>query len=136
MTKLVLDSEAVSALSDHSGSRFEMVKAAMKSAQRNGRDVVVPAVVLAELYRGSRLSASVDAAMGREGSIVVRDTDRSFARLVGGVLSGAGAGSGDIVDAHCIAAAAEHGRGVVLTSDEPDLNRLAANYRSVAVVGI
>jgi len=108
----------------------------MKSAQRNGRDVVVPAVVLAELYRGSRLSASVDAAMGREGSIVVRDTDRSFARLVGGVLSGAGAGSGDIVDAHCIAAAAEHGRGVVLTSDEPDLNRLAANYRSVAVVGI
>lgn len=136
MTKLVLDSEAVSALSDRGGSRFEMVKAALRSAQRNGRDVVVPAVVLGELYRGSRLSASVDAAMGREGAILVRDTDRSFARLVGGVLSGAGAGSEDIIDAHCVAAAAEHGRGVVLTGNESDLNRLAANYRSVAVVGI
>ena len=74
--------------------------------------------------------------MGREGAIVVRDTDRSFARLVGGVLFGAGAGSEDMIDAHCIAAAAEHGRGVVVTGDESDLNRLAANYRSVSIVGI
>jgi len=40
------------------------------------------------------------------------------------------------VDAHCVAAAAEHGRGVVISADESDLNRLAANYRSVAIVGI
>lgn len=113
-----------------------MVKAALRSAQRNGREVVVPAVVLAELYRGAKLSASIDATMGREGSILVRNTDRGFARLVGGVLAGAGAGSEDIIDAHCVAAAAEHGRGVVITTDESDLNRLAANYRSVSVVGI
>lgn len=113
-----------------------MVKATLRSAQRNGREVVVPAVVLAELFRGSGLSASVDATMGREGSILVRDTDRDFARLVGGVLSAAGAGSEDIIDAHCVAAAAEHGRGVVITTDESDLNRLTANYRSVSVVEI
>jgi predicted nucleic acid-binding protein len=136
MTKLVLDAEAMSALSNRSGNKFEMVKAALRSAQRSGREVVVPAVVLAELYRGSQLSSSVDATMGREGSILVRDTDRSFARLVGGVLLGAGAGSEDMIDAHCVAAAAEHGRGVVVTGDEADLNRLAANYRSVSIVGI
>lgn len=113
-----------------------MVKAALRSAQRNGRDVVVPAVVLAELYRGSKMSASVDATIGREGSMLLRDTDRTFARLVGGVLFGANAGSEDMVDAHCIAAAAEHGRGVVITADESDLSRLAANYRPVVVVGI
>ena len=62
--------------------------------------------------------------------------DRDFARLVGGVLFGASAGSEDMVDAHCVAAAAEHGRGVVLTGDEKDLNRLAASYASVVVVGI
>lgn len=136
MTKLVLDSEAVSALSGRSGTRFETVKAALRSAHSNGSDVVVPAVVLAELYRGAKLSASVDAAVGREGSIVVRDTDRTFARLVGGVLFGARAGSELIVDAHCVAAAAEHGRGVVLTADEQDINRLAANHGSVAVVRV
>ena len=74
--------------------------------------------------------------MSREGSILLRDTDRSFARLVGGVLLGANAGSEDMVDAHCVAAAAEHGRGVVVTGDESDLNRLAANHGSVTVVGI
>jgi len=74
--------------------------------------------------------------MGREGSIVVRDTDRDFARLVGGVLFAANAGSEDMVDAHCVAAAAEHGRGVVLTGDEKDLNRLAAGYASVVIAGI
>ncbi len=136
MTKVVLDSEAVSALNDRNGQRFEVVKAALRSAQRNGRDIVVPAVVLAELYRGSLLSSSVDATMSREGAIFVRNTDRSFAKLVGGVLFAANADSSDIVDAHCVAAAAEDGRGVVVAGDEGDLTRLAASYAAVTVVGI
>lgn len=43
---------------------------------------------------------------------------------------------GLMVDAACVAAAAEHGRGVVLTGDEKDLNRLAAGNASVGRAGI
>jgi hypothetical protein len=61
----------------------------------------------------------------------MRDTDRTLARLVGGVLSGAKQDSAQIVDAHVVAVAVERGGGVILTGDVADLERLAAPYRSV-----
>lgn len=67
---------------------------------------------------------------------VIRSTDRAFARLVGGVLAGARAGSELIVDAHVIATAVEAGGGLVLTSDPADLVRLASTYRNVHVIDI
>ena len=85
--RLVLDAEAVSRLA-HPGRRAE-VKAALAAALRLRRDVVVPAVVLAELYRGPKHDAVVDALLARETAIAVRDTDRALARLVGGVLAAA-----------------------------------------------
>lgn len=135
--RLVLDSEAMSSLSAETGDRYRHVAAAMRAAHRLNRDVVVPAVVLAELYRGPGRNQVVDACLSRqEDALDVRETDRPFARMVGGVLHAAGAGSEDLADAHVVAAAVESGGGVILTGDEGDLNRLGGSYPNLQVVPI
>ncbi len=136
MNRVVLDAEAFSALAGKPSRRQREVRAALAVATRLRRDTVVPAVVLAELYRGFGRSALLDACLSRETGLLVRDTDRAFARLVGGVLAGARADSTLIVDAHVVAAALEAGGGVVLSADPVDLARLAAPYRNVRVVDI
>jgi predicted nucleic acid-binding protein len=129
-----LDAEAVSALAGPDGARKRRVRRALEAAARTKSDVIVPALVLAELYRGVGRMQLVDALLARhERSLGVRDTDRVLARLVGAVLNGAGLGSTHIVDAHVVAVAVEAGGGVALTADEADLMRLAAPYRSVLV---
>ncbi len=133
---VVLDAGALSALSSRPDSRNREVRAALRAAERLGREVVVPAVILAELYRGPRHNQMVDACLSRETGVRVRDTDRPMARLVGGVLSAAGAGSRHLADAHVIAAAVELGGGLALTTDAEDLGRLAAAYRNVVVVAL
>jgi predicted nucleic acid-binding protein len=130
---LVLDSEALSALARQRGNRFEEVRAAIEAARRLRREVVTPAVILAELYRGPGQNQVVDACLNRESFIDVRDTDRGFARYVGGVLGAARADSTYLADAHAVAAAVEGGGGVILTVDEDDLNRLAAAYPNVHI---
>lgn len=130
----MLDAEALSALSRQRGQRFREVRAALEAARRLRRDVVVPAVILAELYRGPGHSQVIDACLSRESWMRVRDTDRAFARYVGAVLTAAGADSSDMADAHAVAAAVEIGGGVILTGDEDDLNRLAASYPNIHVV--
>lgn len=134
--RLVLDSEALAALAGRDDRRGREVQAALTVALRHRREVVVPAVVLAELYRGRRHNAMVDATLSRETGVRVRETDRVFARLVGGVLAAADEGSDMMVDAHVVAAVAEVGGGVVMTSDPDDLDRLAAPYPSITVVDI
>ena len=63
-----------------------------------------------------------------------RDTDREFARLVGGVLVAAGAGSELMVDAHVVATAVEAARAVIVTGDPDDVSMLAAPFPNVTVV--
>lgn len=133
---LVLDAEALSALASQRGARFREVRAAVEAARRLRRDVATPAVILAELYRGPSRNSIVDACLSRDSFVDVRDTDREFARYVGGVLGAARAGSADIADAHAVAAAVEAGGGVVITADEDDLTRLAASYPNVQVAAI
>ncbi|MDY7094813.1 MAG: PIN domain-containing protein [Acidobacteriota bacterium] len=133
---MVLDSEALSALAGSSGPRNQEVRAALRAAVRLDREVVVPAVILAELYRGPRHNQLVDACLSRETGIHVRDTDRELARLVGGVLAAASKGSRYLADAHVVAAAVDQGGGVALTGDEKDLQELAAAYGNVVVVGL
>lgn len=131
---VALDAEAVSALAGPDTARKRKVRRVLEAAARTKRDVVVPTVVLAELYRGVGRSQLVDALLARhEHAIDLRDTDRDLARFVGAVLHGAGLGSAQIVDAHVVAAAVEAGGGIALTGDEADLSRLAAPYRSVLV---
>jgi predicted nucleic acid-binding protein len=131
--RLVLDAEAVSAIGTPGSDGFAHVRAALTAADRLDRDVVVTCVTLAELYRGRNRSQLIDAMLSRETGVSLRDTDRSFARLVGGVLVAAGAGSELLADAHAVAAAVETGGGVVLTSDTTDLERLAAPYPNIQI---
>jgi predicted nucleic acid-binding protein len=131
---VALDAEAVNALAGRDTPAKRRVRRALEAAARTRSDVVVPTLVLAELYRGAGRSQLVDALLARhEDAIDTRDTDRSLARFVGAILHGAGADSAHIVDAHVVAIAVEGGGGVVLTGDEHDLSRLAAPYRSVLV---
>lgn len=133
---LVLDAEAVSLLAHPHAAGHHEVRAALQAARELTRDVVVPAVILAELYRGPGHDQMVDACLSRDTGLAVRDTDRSLARLVGGVLTAAGAGSDDLADAHTVAAAIETGGGVILTGDPSDVTRLAAAYPNVHVADL
>lgn len=131
---VVLDSEAFNALAGPDSIRKQKVRRILRRARLLGRDAFVPSLVLAELYRGHGRNQLVDACLARErGSLDSRDTDRRLARIVGGVLAAAGAGSAMIVDAHVIALAVESGGGVVVTGDEDDLGMLSAPYRHITV---
>src|ERR1700735_2080245 len=90
---LILDSEALATLGGRPSRRQEEVRPAVRAAALMRRDVIVPAVILAELYRGAGRNQAVDACLARETGIRVRDTDRPLARLGGGVLTGAKADS-------------------------------------------
>jgi len=135
-SSVILDSVALAALAEGASEAKNVVRAAMTAALRMRREVVVPAVVLAEMYRGHHHNQVVDACLSRETGLTVRDTDRSLARLVGGVLAGSGKGSAHMVDAHVVAAAVESGGGVCLTGDPDDLSELAAPYIPVHVVDV
>lgn len=133
---IVLDAEALVALAGRPDRRSQEVRAALRAAARLGREVLVPSVILAELYRGPRHNHLVDACLSRDTGIRVRDTDRPLARIVGGVLAAAQAGSEHLADAHIIASAVELGGGLALTGDPEDLGWLAASYGNVMVIGL
>ena len=134
---VALDSEAFNALAGPDSLSKQRVRRVLRAAERLGRDVAVPSVVLAELYRGRGRNQLVDACLAREdASLSTRDTDRDFARIVGAVLADGQAGSEMIVDAHVVALALEAGGGVVVTGDPDDLTRLAAGYRNVVVEAV
>jgi predicted nucleic acid-binding protein len=134
--RLVLDAEAVSVLiGAERGSRLT-VRRAMEAAYRLDRDVAIATLTLAELYRGAGRSQALDSLLARENAaVLLRDTDRQLARVVGSVLSQASMSSAHIVDAHAVALAVEDGGGVVLTADVADLERLAAPYWTIAIEG-
>jgi predicted nucleic acid-binding protein len=133
---VVLDTAALAALAGGATRAKETVRAAMTAALHTQREVVVPAVVLAEMYRGRHHNQVVDACLSRETGLGVRNTDRSLARLVGGILTAADKGSAEIVDAHVVAVALESGGGVCLTGDADDLGALAASYPNLQVVDV
>lgn len=135
-SSVVLDNAALAALAAEPSPAKSVVRAAMTAAVRLRREVVVPAVVLAEMYRGRHHNQVVDSCLSRETGLTVRDTDRPLARLVGGILSTAGVGSAGMVDAHVVAAAVESGGGVCLTSDLDDLSALSAPYANVQVIDV
>jgi predicted nucleic acid-binding protein len=131
---VALDSEAFNALAGPDSQRKRRLRRILRAAHQLGRDVLVPTLVLAELYRGHAHNQLVDACLARErASLESRDTDRQLARIVGGVLAAAGAGSTLMVDAHVVAVAVDAGGGVVVTGDHADLERLSASYRHLAV---
>ncbi len=133
--RLVLDAEAVSAVLDPRHPAERTVRRAMEAARRLHREVAIATGTLAELYRGAGRNQALDALLARESGhgLVLRDTDRALARLIGAVLAEAHAGSELFADAHPVAVAVEAGGGVVQTADPDDLTRLAGPYRTVVI---
>lgn len=142
MYPIVLDSEGLSRLArQQSASQTEMVRALVQRRWRDGGNVVVPAIVCAEVCRGHHRTAEVEALLARHpigtkraNPILVVDTDYEFARLVGTVLEANDAGSKDIVDAHVVAVCIQAGGGLVITSDPDDIQRLAAPFPLVRIL--
>lgn len=135
--RLVLDAQALSVLMEAGAEDRRTVRRAMTAAHELGHEVVVATLALAELYRGTGRSQGLDALLAREeGAIMLRNTDRQLARLVGSVLAQASLGSAQMVDAHAVAIAVEDGGGVVLTANRKDLERLAGPYRTVVVESV
>jgi predicted nucleic acid-binding protein len=133
--RLVLDAEAVSALLDPRHPSERKVRQGMEAARRLRRDVAIATGTLGELYRGAGRNQALDALLAREsaGGLVLRDTDRSLARLIGALLTEASADSTLFADAHPVAVAVEAGGGVIQTADPDDLTRLAAPYAGVVI---
>lgn len=127
---VVLDADGLDALCDRKPP--ERLRALLHEAWARERDVLVPAVVCAEVCRGVPRTRRVEAAVARYGQardrrppVSVVATDFMLARQVGAVLHGAGAHSRDMVDAHVVAVCALHGGGLVVTADGEDIQRLA-----------
>lgn len=133
--RLVLDAEAVNALLDARHPSERKVRQAMEAARRLRRDVAVATGTLAELYRGAGRNQALDSLLARESAdgLVLRDTDRGLARLIGALLTEADADSTLFADAHPVAVAVEAGGGVIQTADPEDLGRLAAPYRTIVI---
>lgn len=127
---VVLDSAGLDALA--SARPSPAFRALLAEAWARERDVIVPAIVCAEVCRTAARTRAVEAAIGRHDRSVgqrpaVRIVDTTFdlARSVGAILARSRASSADIVDAHVVAVAARHGGGLVITSDPEDIARLA-----------
>lgn len=134
---LVMDSEGFSVLARES-PRSVVVPDALtlvRAFLNKGREVVVPAAVLAELYRGGRHDQVVDSCLSRFPSIGVVETDRRLARGIGRILARTGRSSADHVHASVVAVAALSGGGVIVTGDVDDISALAHGIRGVRVVG-
>lgn len=134
MVAVVLDCEAFSALADLRSRHNRRMMQYVEAARRLSRPILVPTVILAEVYRGPGRNALIDSCLAREEeALVLRDTDRDLARLVGSVLTAGSSGSERLADAHVVASAIEAGGGVVVTGDSGDLEALAAPYRFITV---
>jgi predicted nucleic acid-binding protein len=134
---LVLDAEGLDAICDPHPT--PVIRALLREVLMRNREVLVPAVVCAEICRGVARTRRVETVVSRQGhgrwhAVRVVSTDFMLARQVGAVLHGAGAGSRDMVDAHVVAVCAVYGGGLVVTADEEDIQRLAAAVPSARVV--
>lgn len=102
------------------------VRALIARAAASGAAMTVPAVVVAEVWRGRRQHA-----VGRLlAAVVVEEVDDELARRAGELL--ARTGRGDTVDAIVAVSAARRGDTVV-TSDPADLLRFADDLRRISV---
>ena len=83
MSALVLDAEALNVLAA-GGNGERRVRAAITAAVNQSVPVVVPAVILAELYRGGAHDQRIDACLARQGGIHIAPTDRALANSPAG----------------------------------------------------
>lgn len=132
---LLLDSEALSALSHGPTARRDRVRALIVEMRSKALPIATVAAVLAEVVRGRRADAAVFAGLRRE-RVVVRAVDARTGVRAGQLLGQAGAGSELAIDAFLVAVADLSGGAVIATADIEDLERLASYASSVTIADI
>lgn len=117
--RVVLDSGALIAF-DRGDARL---RALVRLAEQTSTRLLVPAAVLAQVWRDPARHARLAALMG-SGLTDVVALDEAMARAAGALCGRSG--TSDVVDATVVLAARLHG-AVVLTSDPRDLRRIDAS---------
>jgi hypothetical protein len=132
---LILDAEALNALANPRarGSLTVRARAIAQVAHERGSLVRVPAPVLAEVCRGARLDAAVNAVLNR-GAILVADLTREIAQRAGSLLARTRMSSANAIDAFVVATALEFDSAVIASGDAADLSRLAAPYHQISLM--
>jgi hypothetical protein len=132
---LILDSEALNALANPRarGSLTARARAIAQVAHERGALLRVPAPVLAEVCRGSRFDAAVNAVLNR-GAILVTDLTREIAQRAGALLTRSRMSSANAIDAFVVATALEFDTAVIASGDAADLARLAAPFRQISLM--
>jgi len=113
---LILDTGALIAVERDDRDTAALIEV----ARRDRRDVVVPAGVVGQAWRGGGRQARLARLLNARGVLVEPLTD-TVARAAG-VLCGA-TGTADVIDASVVLAARRH-RATVISSDRTDLQAL------------
>lgn len=132
---LLLDSEALSAVSHGPARRRDRVRALIGEMRRRELPIGTVSAVLAEVIRGQRRDTGVFAGLRRE-RVEVYPVDTRVGVRAGRLLGAAHAGSEHAVDAFIVAVADLAGGAVIATVDTRDLNRFAAHTTDVATADI
>src|SRR6185436_5419914 len=132
---LLLDSEALSAISRGPAQRRDRVRALVAEMRRRELPVGTVAAILAEVVRGRPADAAVFAGLKRE-RVQVYPVDTRVGVRAGQLLGAARRGSALAVDAFAVAVADLAGGGLIATVDADDLEHLAAHAENVRVVSI
>lgn len=120
LAAVALDSGALIALESPRG------RALLRRLVEQDQVVVVSAAALAQVWRDGARQAPL-AALLRRARTRIADLDEPAARACGQLL--ARTRTTDVVDAHVVLSAREHGAGAIVTSDPGDLRRLDASVR-------
>jgi predicted nucleic acid-binding protein len=132
---LLLDSEAISAMSRGPAQRRDRVRALIAEMRRRDLPVATVAAVLAEVVRGRPADAAVFSGLRRE-RVQVHPVDTRTGVRAGQLLGAARRRSDDAVDAFVVAVADLAGGAVIATVDVVDMNALANHAKDVKVVSI
>ncbi|MFF5034576.1 type II toxin-antitoxin system VapC family toxin [Nocardia salmonicida] len=136
---IVLDSDGLSALCEPKPPA--RLRALPAEAKARAAEVLVPAVVCAEVCRGVARTRRVETLVSRkphdhpwQRPVAIVPTDFDMARLVDAILHGAQVGSRYLSDAHVVALCSRYGGGLVITSDPDDIRQLAAAVPSARII--
>jgi predicted nucleic acid-binding protein len=132
---LLLDGEALSAISRGPAQRRDRVRALVAQIRSRDLPVGTVAAVLAEVVRGRPADAEVFSGLRRE-RVQVCPVDTRVGVRAGQLLGASRRGSALAVDAFVVAVADLAGGGIIATVDVKDLELLASHAKNVSVVSI
>ena len=132
---LLLDSEAISAISHGPAQRRDRVRALIAEMRRRDLPVGTVAAILAEVVRGRPADAAVFSGLRRE-RVQVHPVDTRTGVRAGQLLGAARRRSDVAVDAFVVAVADLAGGAVIATVDMTDIGALANHAKDVKVVSI